>query len=393
MCGIVVTPMSTIACDERRAPGTSSCGVRRERVGRVGEIDVERDTVLVEPAQATRCLVDIRRAGVGAGEEAVCDAVAVPDAAGSRCVADATPARRARAPRGVRFPRGRRPRRASRARLPAREAADDARSVPALAERPPARVQPDDEPRARSSHTTSERSTMLSSGSPAAAGRGSRAAPGAARPSTGSSSTRRSASRPTRRPFCACSCCAAPRRRASSTSARSGCTRSPGSTRSTRRSSASHFGVSSPGSGRRPGQKEERYGHLLGEEAGRDEMPGPRPRGRPSTSRHASPRSRRTWPRCVRSSRRSESATESGQSSAAPRDRTTCHATLPEKPRRTRNATARRRSRSSPTGREPSAAARELGFVRRAECLGQRRVSLGRADAATTEPEDARRRP
>src|SRR5438045_864727 len=43
--------------------------------------------------------------------------------------------------------RGCRPRRDPRPRLPHREAADDARHLPAVAERPAARVQPGDEPR------------------------------------------------------------------------------------------------------------------------------------------------------------------------------------------------------------------------------------------------------
>ena len=58
----------------------------------------------------------------------------------------------------ARYARGPRPRRAARPRLPDREAADDARPVPALAERAPPRLQPGDEPRPGRRPTTSTRS-------------------------------------------------------------------------------------------------------------------------------------------------------------------------------------------------------------------------------------------
>ena len=100
--------------------------------------------------------------------------------------------------------RGRRRRRDPGARLPDREAAHDARPVPALAERAPARLQPGDEPRSgrrlrRGDDPRCDRQALAHG-----AGCGSRAAPAAASPSTGTCSTRRSAAS---RPRSRCSRC------------------------------------------------------------------------------------------------------------------------------------------------------------------------------------------
>ena len=162
-------------------------------------------------------------------------------------------------------PRPHRPR-GPRSRVPAREAAHDARRVPPHAQRAPRGLQPVDEPRPGRAATTRACSATRSRGSVTGAGRGCQLPrqPLVEVPPP----ARRGARHPARRAGGPrASCCSGGRRpRASCASAPTGCTTS----RARRISTRAIEGLADRDLvvrlERRPGQKESRYAHLLGGE-------------------------------------------------------------------------------------------------------------------------------
>ena len=157
MCGTVVVPMSTIGCGSAPRAGDEPALVRLERVGGVRQVDEAASRRAARTrAGGANASAGSSRARIRAGKEPVGDAIAVPGgeehapptiSAGGAGRSATRSRTGASVSRHVPCPRGRRPGRAPRARVPPREAADDARPVSALAERAPARLQPDDEPR------------------------------------------------------------------------------------------------------------------------------------------------------------------------------------------------------------------------------------------------------
>ena len=152
MCGIVVVPMSTIGCAIRRRgrleqalvrararrPDASGRRRARRRVRRMRAAGARRPARPTLPG--TRLRESSRRpsSSSGSGGSRPRDVTRPPRDRRDAALVTAG---------GVRSAHGCRRDRAPRARLPAREAADDARPVPAHPQRASAGVQPDDESR------------------------------------------------------------------------------------------------------------------------------------------------------------------------------------------------------------------------------------------------------